>query len=103
MTSLAEAKLCREAEICYQTLGMVTDYDCWRESDEPVTAEIVIANLMANKDMAKAILKELIPTLNKERTCGCGSSMAGAIVTDPGSIHDAVKKRISPILGKYLS
>ncbi len=102
MTSLGEAKLCREAEICYQTLAMITDYDCWHESEEPVTADAVIAHLMANTTLAKKILQELLATLPKDRSCSCGSALACAIVTSPDAIPAELRERLAPIMEKYL-
>ena len=75
MTSLPEAKLCREAELCYQNISMVTDYDSWHESEEPVTAEMVIGHLVDNTAMAKAILKEVIVKASRKRICTCASSL----------------------------
>lgn len=102
MTSLGEAKLCREAEICYQTLGMITDYDCWHESEEPVTADAVVGHLMANTALAKQILQELILSLPETRSCRCGTSLAGAIVTNPAVIPEATRVRLASVMGKYL-
>lgn len=102
MTSLGEAKLCREAEICYQTIAMVTDYDCWRESEEPVTTEIVVGHLIANTAMAKDILKELIPSLQEERSCSCGSALAGSILTSPEAISGHARKKLPFIIDKYV-
>ena len=103
MTSLPEAKLCREAEICYQTLSLVTDYDCWHESEEPVTVEMVISNLAANSALAKEIVKDLIPTLGvKDRACGCGCAMQHAVVTERAMIPARAKKDLKLIIGKYL-
>jgi len=79
MTSLAEAKLCREAEICFQTVAMVTDYDCWHETREPVSVEMVVTHLAANTALARKIIRDLIPMLaEKKRTCRCGHSLENA-------------------------
>jgi 5'-methylthioadenosine phosphorylase len=102
MTSLAEAKLCREAEICFQAFSMVTDYDCWRESGEPVTVEIVMANLASNTALARRVIRELIPVLGKGRDCGCGHSLENAIVTNRRMIPAKARKALWPIIGKYL-
>ncbi len=102
MTSLPEAKLCREAEMCYQTLAMVTDYDCWHAGEEDVTVEMVIMNLTANLALATAILAELIPKLPEERDCGCRAALSCAIATDRKMIPEAVKNKLAPILSKYL-
>lgn len=102
MTSLPEAKLCREAEICYQNLSMVTDYDCWREAGESVSVEMVMGHFSANISMVKAVLKDLLPTLSLARTCGCGDALLGAIMTDHSVIPVETKKKLRPIIGKYL-
>lgn len=102
MTSLPEAKLCREAEICYQTIAMVTDYDCWHEYEEPVTGDMVVAHLMANTLIAKAILKEVIPCIGTVRTCSCVSALQSAIMTNPAVIPASAKKKLGIIVSKYL-
>lgn len=101
MTSLGEAKLCREAEICYQSIAMVTDYDCWHESEEPVTVEMIIGHLMANTALAKDILKELVPALPTTRQCACCTALQYAIMTDRKAISPAMKKALKPVIGKY--
>ena len=102
MTSLHEAKLCREAEICYQALAMVTDYDCWHKTEEPVTVEMVIGHLMANAELAKEMLKELIAQIPERRTCDCGSALQNAIITSKEYIPDETKKKLSILTSKYL-
>jgi 5'-methylthioadenosine phosphorylase len=102
MTSLAEAKLCREAEICYQSMSMVTDYDCWRQTEEPVTVEALLGHLHANTALAKAVLRDLLPRLAAERSCGCRSALAGAIITDPKAIPAETRERLRPLIGKYV-
>ena len=102
MTGLGEAKLCREAEICYQSIALVTDYDCWHESEEPVTVEMIIGHLMANSALAKEILKDLVAALPEERDCPCTNAMQHALMTDRKAISAAMKKRLKPIVGKYL-
>jgi 5'-methylthioadenosine phosphorylase len=102
MTNMAEAKLAREAEICYCSLCAVTDYDCWYESEEAVTVEMVIANLNKNIQNAKTILKNLIPGLSKARACSCGSALKDAIITDRKRISKKVKEDLKIITGKYL-
>ena len=82
MTNMAEAKLAREAEICYCTLAAVTDYDCWHESAETVTVEMVMSNLSKNIQNAKNILKRLIPTLENKNSCSCQEALKYAIVTE---------------------
>jgi 5'-methylthioadenosine phosphorylase len=102
MTSLPEAKLCREAEICYAAMAMVTDYDCWREGEEHVTVEMIIANLMANSALAKDVLAHLISVLPETRTCSCDSALKDAILTDRNAIPETTKATLKAITGKYL-
>lgn len=102
MTNMAEAKLSREAEICYCSLCAVTDYDCWYEAEEAVTVEMVIANLNKNIHNAKTILKNLIPSLPKARGCSCGSALKDAIITDRKRIPKKAKEDLKIITGKYL-
>jgi len=102
MTNLQEARLAREAEICYSTLALSTDYDCWHEGEEDVTAEIVLQNIMKNVDTAKAIIKHALPTIEGERGCGCANASSNAIVTHKDNIPSEVKERLSLIFGKYL-
>jgi len=102
MTSLPEAKLCREAELCYQALALVTDYDCWHETEEHVSLELILGHLTANSKLAHDILQELIPALPENRDCGCRTALAQAIATDRRMIPEAVKKKLAPLVGKYL-
>ena len=102
MTSLPEAKLCREAEICYASLSMVTDYDCWHESAEPVNIEMILENLKANVILAQDILAHLIKAIGPAKKCSCGSALHHAIVTAPDAIPESVKTAIEPILRKYI-
>lgn len=103
MTNMAEARLAREAEICYATLAAVTDYDCWYESEEAVTVEMVIANLTRNADNAKLLLKESLPKIAAgERACGCKDALKYAIVTPRDAIVPSVKKKLSLLLKKYV-
>ena len=102
MTSLPEAKLCREAEICYAAIAMVTDYDCWREGEEHVTVEMIIANLVANSTLAKDVLVHLITTLPASRSCTCGTALKDALITERQAIPAATKIALQAIVGKYL-
>ena len=102
MTSLPEAKLCREAEICYAAIAMVTDYDCWREGEEHVTVEMIIANLVANSTLAKDVLAHLIATLPDSRGCTCGTALKDALITERQAIPAATKIALQAIVGKYL-
>ena len=103
MTSLPEAKLCREAELCYQGLSMVTDYDCWHESHDDVSVDMLIGHLTANSELAKDILVQAIPEVARERSCSCSSALEYAIITNRAQIPDGVKNDLSPIVGKYLA
>lgn len=104
MTAATEARLCREAEICYATLCLVTDYDVWHETEEPVTVELVLQNMSFNIANAKAVLKKALAALGKGGTprCDCGSGLRNAIVTAPAAIPAATKRKLGPIVGKYL-
>ena len=103
MTNLQEARLAREAEMCYSTLAMVTDYDCWHEGHDAVTVEQVIAVAMKNADNATKVVREAIIALPKRRSCNCGTALQHAIMTDPKAIPAATKQKLSLILDKYLS
>ena len=103
MTAMPEAKLAREAELCYATLACCTDYDCWHEDHDSVTVDMLIGNLIANNAMAKQAIVELIPTIPATRSCGCADALATAIVTQPDAIGDDVKERYGLLLEKYLS
>ena len=102
MTALPEAKLAREAELCYATMAMVTDYDCWHESEEEVSVEMIIANLGRNAEVSQEVMRRLAAALGGERACGCGSSLETAIVTGREHIGDDTKARLSAIIGKYV-
>ncbi len=102
MTNLQEAKLAREAEICYATLAMVTDYDCWHPEHEAVTVTRVIENLTRNVENAQKIIRAAVRGLPKARGCKCGSALAHAIQTDPNRISRQAKKKLALLVGKYL-
>jgi 5'-methylthioadenosine phosphorylase len=102
MTNLQEAKLAREAEICYATMAMVTDYDCWREGHDDVTVEQVVAVLHQNADNAAKAVRAAVAAMPKERGCGCGDALKYAILTDRAVIPQRVKERLGLLLGKYL-
>lgn len=102
MTNMPEAKLAREAEICYSTLACVTDYDCWHPQHETVTIDMVIQNLLKNIENAKKIISQVIKNLNPKRNCGCGDALKYAIITDKKLIPDKVKKDLDIIIGKYI-
>jgi 5'-methylthioadenosine phosphorylase len=102
MTAMPEARLAREAELCYATLAMVTDYDVWHESEAAVSVEIVIANLARNAEAARTVAAEVARRPLPDRGCGCGDALASAIVTDPAFVNDEVRDRLSVIAGRYL-
>src|SRR3989304_5513113 len=102
MTNLQEAKLAREAEICYSTLAMATDYDCWHVGEEPVTLEMILENLNKNVETAKKILKAAIPKIELKRSCECASAAKNAIVTHKDFIPETTKKKLDVIFGKYI-
>ena len=93
MTNLQEAKLAREAEICYTTIALVTDYDCWHPEHDQVTVEMIIANLTQNAKMAQQVIASAVAALPFERTCECATALKYAIITRPDAIPDEVKKR----------
>ena len=101
MTNMPEAKLAREAEICYATMAMVTDYDCWREGHDDVTVEQVIAVLHQNAENAAKVVKAAITTLPAERRCACGSALQHAVLTDRKAIPPETKERLGLLLNKY--
>ena len=103
MTNLQEAKLAREAEICYVTVAMVTDYDCWHPHHDAVTVDQVVAVLMKNTENAAKVVKETVVDMPTDRKCKCGSALAHAILTERDKIPAATRQRLSLILDKYLS
>lgn len=102
MTNFTEAKLAREAEICYATLAAITDYDCWHPDHESVTIDMVIQNLQKNVENAKKILRQVIAEFPKERNCSCSSALRHAIITDRKLIPQKIKKDLKIIIGKYI-
>lgn len=103
MTNLQEAKLAREAEICYATMAMVTDYDCWHPGHDEVTVEQVIKVLNTNSGNAARVIARAVALMPKERKCKCGSAMEHAIMTDPARIPPATRQKLSLLVDKYLS
>src|SRR5208282_388421 len=103
MTNLTEAKLAREAEICYATIAMITDYDCWHPQHDAVTVTEVIENLNRNTSNVQRVLREAVAELPDDRACKCGAALAHAVLTDPKMISAATRKRLAPIIGKYIS
>jgi 5'-methylthioadenosine phosphorylase len=102
MTNLQEAKLAREAEICYATIAMVTDYDCWHPHHDAVTVEQIVSVLVKNAENAAKVVKATVSAMPKARACKCGRALANAILTDPAKIPAATKEKLTLILGKYL-
>jgi 5'-methylthioadenosine phosphorylase len=102
MTNLGEARCAREAEICYATLAMVTDYDCWHEGHEAVTVEMVIANLTKNSETAQKIVRRAVATLNADTDCACHHALAHAVMTQPRAMPAAARQKLSLLLDKYL-
>jgi 5'-methylthioadenosine phosphorylase len=102
MTNVTEAKLAREAEICYSTIAMITDYDCWHPEHDSVTVFAIIATLNKNASNAQNVLRETIKTLPAERACKCGSALKHAILTDPKLVPAKTKKNLAAIIGKYI-
>jgi len=103
MTNLTEAKLAREAEICYATIAMITDYDCWHPEHESVTASQIIATLNQNTENAQKVLRAAVRELPATRTCKCGAALQHALVTDMKIVPTATKERLAAIIGKYTS
>lgn len=101
MTALPEAKLAREAEVCYATLAFVTDYDCWHQSEKPVTVEEVVGNLVRSAAAAKNILRRAVPMMGR-RDCECANALRNAIITAPEHIPADTKKRLALLIGKYV-
>jgi 5'-methylthioadenosine phosphorylase len=102
MTNLQEAKLAREAEICYATLALVTDYDCWHPDHDSVTVEMIVGNLIQNAKVAQAIIAETIGRLEPARTCPCATALESAIITNRDVIPARTREELAPIVGKYL-
>jgi 5'-methylthioadenosine phosphorylase len=103
MTNLQEAKLAREAEICYATIALVTDYDCWHPDHDHVTVEMIIDNLTQNARTAQQVIAGAVRALvGTPRTCGCGQALATAIITRPEFVPDDTRRKLAPIMGKYL-
>ena len=102
MTNLQEAKLAREAEICYVTVAMVTDYDCWHPHHDSVTVDQIVAVLVKNAENATKVVRQTVAAMPAGRSCKCGSALAHAILTDRKAIPPATQKQLRLILGKYL-
>ena len=103
MTNLQEARLAREAEICYAALAMITDYDCWHESEEAVSGEAVMQVVQQNAKMSQEVVREILKRLAKHpgRGCICGSALARSLITEAELVPDETLKALQPIIGKY--
>jgi 5'-methylthioadenosine phosphorylase len=101
MTNMPEAKLAREAELCYATLALVTDYDVWHESHAAVSVETVIRTLMQNVATAKEVLRRLIPSVGPPRACACPSLLENAVITNPQAFSPSTRRRLDLLIGRY--
>ena len=101
MTNMPEVKLAREAELCYATLALATDYDVWHETHEAVTVEVVIQNLLKNVETAKRVLRRVIPAISEPRSCGCADLLRNAVITSPTAFPPAARRRLDLLIGKY--
>jgi 5'-methylthioadenosine phosphorylase len=102
MTNLQEAKLAREAEICYTTMALVTDYDCWHPDHDAVTVEMIIGNLTQNAKTAQQVIAEAVGAYAGRPSCHCSSALSTAIITRPDAIPAATKRDLAPLIGKYV-
>jgi 5'-methylthioadenosine phosphorylase len=102
MTNLQEAKLAREAEICYATIALVTDYDCWHPEHDQVTVEMIVGNLTQNAKMAQQVIASAVERLPFERTCECATALKYALITRPEAVPEEARRNLAPIVGKYL-
>jgi 5'-methylthioadenosine phosphorylase len=101
MTALPEAKLAREAEICFAVLACSTDYDCWHDAHEDVTAEMIVANLLRNVEVSRQAVRQALRRLPAKRECACKDALKNALVTSLDLVPEATKKRLGPIIGRY--
>jgi len=102
MTKIPEAKLAREAEICYGVIALATDYDCWHESHDDVSVDAIIAIIKQNVAMAKSIIRNAVRRIGRERDCPCASALRYAIITDKAAIPDETRERLDLIIGSYV-
>jgi 5'-methylthioadenosine phosphorylase len=103
MTNLQEAKLAREAEICYATIALVTDYDCWHPAHDAVTVDQVLAVLRQNSENAQKLIRQTVGLLDAQRPCKCGSALKSAILTDHSQVPPATKEKLKLLIEKYIS
>lgn len=99
MTNATEARLAREAEICYATLALVTDYDCWHEEEAPVTVAQVVGRLQTNAQAARTLIRDAVASLPERRACECGAALRNAVITDPQAVSAEARERLRPLLG----
>ena len=102
MTNLQEAKLAREAEICYTTIALVTDYDCWHPEHDNVTVDMIVANLTRNAEVAQKLIAEAVERVPAERGCSCCHALETAIITHADAIPEQTKQDLAPIIGRYV-
>jgi 5'-methylthioadenosine phosphorylase len=102
MTNLQEAKLAREAEICYTTMALVTDYDCWHPDHDAVTVEMIIGHLTKNAKTAQQVIAEAVQAYGTRASCSCAAALSTALITRPDAIPEAAKRDLSPLIGKYV-
>jgi 5'-methylthioadenosine phosphorylase len=102
MTNLQEAKLAREAELCYVTIAMVTDYDCWHPEHDAVTVTDIIANLTQNAENACKVVSAAVAAMPETRSCKCGSALKHALITNPSAVPAHTRKKLELLVGKYL-
>ena len=102
MTNMPEAKLAREAELCYATMALATDYDCWHETEEAVTVGAILATLHRNVALAKEILKKAVPKLDSDRACACRQALATALITAPDTMSASAKRRVNLLIAPYV-
>ena len=102
MTNLQEAKLAREAEICYTTIALVTDYDCWHPAHDEVTVDMIVANLVENARIAQQVIAGSVEALPFERTCECATALKHALITRPDAVSAEARIRLAPLVSKYL-
>jgi 5'-methylthioadenosine phosphorylase len=103
MTALPEAKLAREAEICYASIACVTDYDSWQEKSQPFTVDVILDILHKNSDTAKKIIKLAVARIPQKRNCDCATALKSAIVTAPKYMPPEQKEKLNLLIGKYLT
>ena len=102
MTNMPEAKLAREAEMCYATMALATDYDCWHASEESVSVEMILATLHKNVELAKRVIREVLSIAREPRDCMCATALQHAIVTAPEVIRKATRTKLDLLIGRYL-